>query len=457
MKKIIKTSIIILILLLFAGGIGAFIYFSFQKGPEMSATSPDGIVTLEAIFYDLSTLGKTQSIIGDSWERKTHVAFQLSATNTGEIDLFDVGIDATNNNLNGAFDNLQPISSLAVDEFSILGLSSSSCSSDIECDMNEECADTDLDSIPDTCLINLNQFEVGATINDISFEVNLKGNFYDALGNIQTTTSLPISLSYDIRTETCLDGTPIETCAVSNQPKYCEFTEGSQPALIDKASVCGCPSGQEPIGDSCSDLICADGTLVGECSTKSHVMDFGAYYLCTEEQTFEESCNLCGCTDDYYGNPAIGCSLPIDPSPCEFQTYEGGLEAGIGEPDGGGTTEFVEFRTNDISYGSSSRIAYSTICGNTLMKFRRTASSGSLYGTCSTWNPPGYSRVVYNLPGGWKSGGENPSLWWDGNYLRVCDDDGSQYSYRAYTQDSGIDIPTSPNPDPLYENQEILC
>ena len=42
------------------------------------------------------------------------------------------------------------------------------------------------------------------------------------------------------------------------------------PTIIDKTSVCGCPTGQEPDGENCVVSTCTDGTPVGECSTTSN-------------------------------------------------------------------------------------------------------------------------------------------------------------------------------------------
>ncbi|OIO22994.1 hypothetical protein AUJ65_04630 [Candidatus Micrarchaeota archaeon CG1_02_51_15] len=59
----------------------------------------------------------------------------------------------------------------------------------------------------------------------------------------------------------CTDGTPWGMCSTNN-PLYCR-----QGRLIQKASQCGCPSGQTVQGDSCVASTCSEGTPWGECSS----------------------------------------------------------------------------------------------------------------------------------------------------------------------------------------------
>ncbi|MAE42189.1 hypothetical protein CMO93_00325 [Candidatus Woesearchaeota archaeon] len=63
--------------------------------------------------------------------------------------------------------------------------------------------------------------------------------------------------------EKCSDGTTLNECSAT-KPLYCD--NGN---LIDKASQCGCPSGQVAEGDICTTPTpsCLDGTLYDGCST----------------------------------------------------------------------------------------------------------------------------------------------------------------------------------------------
>jgi|GEM_PF-6807700 len=65
--------------------------------------------------------------------------------------------------------------------------------------------------------------------------------------------------------QACSDNTPFNQCS-SSRPLFC--LGGS---LINRALTCGCPSGQAPSGDNCVPIqtqqqTCTDGTLFGQCS-----------------------------------------------------------------------------------------------------------------------------------------------------------------------------------------------
>lgn len=82
--------------------------------------------------------------------------------------------------------------------------------------------------------------------------------------------------------QVCSDGTLYTSCSV-NMPGYCE-----NGALINKASLCGCPSGYNKEGDACrKEEACADGTKYGECSSKKP-------YYCMDGALVKRAA-VCGC------------------------------------------------------------------------------------------------------------------------------------------------------------------
>ncbi len=123
-------------------------------------------------------------------------------------------------------------------------------------------------------------------------------------GNLRESASkcgCPTNFAKDSNSEACVplkcsDGTIAGQCS-SNQPLYCNSNAGS-PALIEKASLCGCRNGFERSfdGDSCIAKIsrCSDGTAYGQCSpTKPLYCNNGI---------LEENANSCGCPAGQYNS-----------------------------------------------------------------------------------------------------------------------------------------------------------
>jgi len=385
-NKILVTSIILVLVL---GVIWGGLFFFFQLGSkgtidEVESTSDDGAAKLTATFYDFSgdepTSGVVQSLIGGT-NKRTHVSFQLQATNTGDVDLSDVTTTNPNANMNGAFDNLIPLASLlTTDSNVIVGDTAQTCTNTGGtvcdgigvggCDANEECCPTN------TCLVQLDQYASAdaETSNNVDFIVSLLGNYIDALGTPQQTTSSSVILSYDIRGEKCSDGTTINTCVFdrtavdTDKPNYCEFTEGSTPSIVEKSSICGCPVGEQPDGETCVPLTCPDGTNINTFSTASGSFSVttpsgtsiitltngyapltaettNTRVFCKADQTLETQCNNAeatlggndadysdneACQNDALGRPAISCSAS-EPSICVFSGVSACLSGTIGE------------------------------------------------------------------------------------------------------------------------------
>jgi len=104
----------------------------------------------------------------------------------------------------------------------------------------------------------------------------------------------------------------------------------------------------------------------------------------------------------------------------------------------------VKFRTtSNLFYQSGTAIAFTETYGSDLTAYGYTGTTGTLTGDCATgsksWCGTSPALKLSNLPGGWKTGGANPSLWkpTESNTYCVCDDgsDG-KYTLRKYTTGS---------------------
>lgn len=280
-----------------------------------------------------------------------------------------------------------------------------------------------------------------------TFQMTIGATFKNAQGVDVTVTPTPTAtVSILKEKDTCSDATPWGECS-PNKPKYCQpgqLQESAQipyvaGSLIDKASVCGCPVGyvQNPSNvEQCILNACSDGTLVNQCSSAPNTN----LRYCTSSRTLVEACGTCGgaiaCTKDYYNNNATSCSAPNatdGTDVCTYQIYSGTIDVSIGS--GGASpppVSAVRFRTTDLPY-SGTAVAYTSTCGSALTGYGYNGATGLLSGTCTTgsktWCGTSSALVLPNLPGGWKAGGENPSLWkpTEAGIVCVCDDTGTQY------------------------------
>ena len=104
---------------------------------------------------------------------------------------------------------------------------------------------------------------------------------------------------------TCIDGTAYSACSVT-KPKYCDAG-----TLVDKASVCGCPSGYVASGDSCVLPTCADGTPYSACSASKP-----KYCL---SGSLVNRASICGCPFGYVVNGDI--CTPVVPICADGTAY----------------------------------------------------------------------------------------------------------------------------------------
>lgn len=134
------------------------------------------------------------------------------------------------------------------------------------------------------------------------------------------------------------------------------------------------------------------------------------------------------------------------------------------------SSSFIKFRTSDLGYGTTSAIAFnqSSACGvGALTRYGYSTASGNLAGVCSTKMlniPAGVcsgvnTLVMTNLKGGWKTGGEEPSLWKNptsGTYC-VCDDDGVNINIKKYTDSSSQLVNVDSSEIQIDLTKELVC
>lgn len=119
----------------------------------------------------------------------------------------------------------------------------------------------------------------------------------------------------------------------------------------------------------------------------------------------------------------------------------------------------VKFRTSDLSYVSGSALAFTTSCGSQLIPYGYSGSTGMLSGTCSVVMPSKGTALLSGLPGGWRGGGESPSLWQsaDSNIVFLCDDDGSKYIYLKYDKTDSDKSKVDTTPTSFDTAKEVPC
>ena len=124
----------------------------------------------------------------------------------------------------------------------------------------------------------------GTSINSCSSRKPMYCSASQALVQYASMCGCPVGtlLENDSCVSQCSDGTSFDRCSAT-KPKFCN----SYGQLADKASMCGCPALSVVSGDSCTPA-CSDGTLPGACSaTKPN--------YCTESLTLTPNPAQCGC------------------------------------------------------------------------------------------------------------------------------------------------------------------
>lgn len=150
-------------------------------------------------------------------------------------------------------------------------------------------------------MIEVQQFEGKTT----TFGVDIA---YDIAEGKTTTVNFDQGTEKDlvVQQDVCEGGVPWNTCDPSNKPKYCDGGD-----LVNKASVCGCPSGYTPSGDLCTPTTCSDGTITSQCTANKPS-------YCGADKLIVNNCQQCGCPNDYYGTLKI-CQLD---GSCKAKDYK---------------------------------------------------------------------------------------------------------------------------------------
>jgi len=285
-------------------------------------------------------------------------------------------------------------------------------------------------SIPKGTLSSIVSSE-GMSLDEVSlglidFKLSVSGTYKDASGNDVALSGKSGTLTLRAAPSICTDNTIVDPdstdidvstyCSVPNKGKYCRVGSKGEPTLTDRASICGCPTGQMAVGEVCKATNCVPNSCIAGT----------ADYCLSDGQSIERRCQQCGvanCPVDAYGSSATSCSPATSGvfSQCIYQSISGGgflvnfapvnintiAECGDGiksdseqcdTNDFGGescstvgftggtlscsasctyiTTNcvagFVKFRTFNLTYVSGNAIGYTSVCGNTLTKYGRT-------------------------------------------------------------------------------------
>lgn len=162
-------------------------------------------------------------------------------------------------------------------------------------------------------LLNITQFE---SVTPTLFAINVSSQAMSGEGAIINLVSRGTK-SLSITGLTCPStNVPDNNCDPNNKPKFC-LPGGT--ALVDKASVCGCPTGYTVTGETCALPTCSDGTVVGQCTSQKP-------QYCNSGAVLVNNCATCGCPLDYYGNAKI-CQAD---GTCIAQSYAPGMVVTVG-------------------------------------------------------------------------------------------------------------------------------
>lgn len=131
-------------------------------------------------------------------------------------------------------------------------------------------------------------------------------------------------------------------------------------------------------------------------------------------------------------------------------------------------TPKVLFRTSSLTYYSGAALAFNSQCGGAALGQYGYygATSATLSGTCAANMGGGIdcgtsqTLLASVVPGGWKVGGADPSLWKSdtiANLICVCDDSGTQYQVYKYKLNTGNYASVSSSSDSVTPANEVNC
>lgn len=394
-------------------------------------------------------------------------------------------------------------SSLAVGEIDVLEWdTANSCSVDGECGASERCR-------KNLCLIDVSNF-----LGEITFSVGLEADYTDALGNPQTTTTtvnLPIVFEQD---EVIYRTTAVNEVFVNEQVVVDRESDGTLEVYTYTIGGIESYAPSDFITWTVYDrLVYKCGTSSQICISQTRNLDkdishnsiemyrfsLGGSLTTTKTPTEPYLSENCGQTIPCQERYSVAVAPP--PATCGNDVVEGtelcdgtdlddndcttigqGFTGGDlycfdnGQCDTWDTSsctsggDYVQFRTSDLSYVSSQAIAFGDSCdGTNLVPYGYESGSGSVSGTCEftidhLWCDGTCTRILENLPGGWKSGGSSPSLYRldpsSGDYpyeMLVCDDDGGTRVVRRYDSRDSDATKVSNSADPTIPSNEVIC
>ena len=278
-KTIIISVIVGILLIGIVGGVWYFLKASGGGGiNEVEDTNDDGSASLTAEFLDSNgnpiTPGLAQSFFYGNAPAIGFMALTLKvAYTTGNSDLINVRLGT----VSSPFSENVVKDLLGKPQFDLLKTQTTlipfittkkACTTEpdsVNCDTKENC-------ISNLCWINLTKYESARVdiANPVIFSTTFRGDYIDAYGQTAVSESGVVSLTYDIRGESCSDATKYNTCVFArtgldaDKPRYCTNTTatGSPVPTVNKASICGCPSGFTVTGDTCTAITCTGGTAL---------------------------------------------------------------------------------------------------------------------------------------------------------------------------------------------------
>ncbi|MBU0958226.1 MAG: hypothetical protein KKF56_05455 [Nanoarchaeota archaeon] len=500
-KKKRRLAIILPIIIILLLGIGIYFFVTFEPTAKTEVTdiSEDGSAGLFATFYDEDgnaisvSGGLAQSFFGQNAPQVSYITFLIKvkyvAPTGGEtpvdinnLILYQPSVGLSENVVKDSY----LISSIATTQTTFVDLinTKGSCTSDAQCDTTEKCKDTNSDTILDSCLIDLDNYESAnlGVANNVDFKTKIKGEILGAFGVPSDIISDEVLLTYDIRGDFCSDGTAYKSCSFTNPltPKLCQ--EQNLLGVVDlynNAEVCGCPVdysvsgsgfGSTCIIDTCTD---ADSTSLFTCTINPVTnlqtsLTANLRYCATAGASLVEDCrgadgtagngDDCGCAIDFQGTTGT-CEVS---GICAYPTYGGGLVANItesgtsGSSSGGGGT-YVKFRTESLSYQADPDISYGTSCTTADLVGYGTTDGESVIssGTCDSTLDTVYFSIPCDASYGCWIGMRN-------GYLTVCGTEtnlpsGRKHNYLYYTTGyfgSGVSLSSTLGVAP---GMEVAC
>lgn len=161
--------------------------------------------------------------------------------------------------------------------------------------------------------ISLDEIASTLTTNGlVDFKISADGTYRDAQGNDQPFTNKLGYFTIRVARSTCVDNTPADYdvsdtdeskyCSIAQKGKYCKInTRTGYPVYTDRASICGCSTGQIVVGEICKASACTPNTCIAGTVN----------YCLADGKSFETRCQQCGvnnCPIDFYGASSTSCS-----------------------------------------------------------------------------------------------------------------------------------------------------